>query len=149
MLPSRLFRNVGIPPTLRSLIVPNAALPPNVRTMIWLGLGSISGNKLTLRPPQRAYSTPITSSSSETTTSQPLPEKMEPRVSLTFTCTVENCGTRSTHECSKQAYTKGIVLVECPGCKNRCVASAVFSLTVNLFRPGISLLTTWAGSRIP
>ncbi|KAL4252856.1 hypothetical protein ABKN59_003576 [Abortiporus biennis] len=43
----------------------------------------------------------------------------EPRLSLTFTCTVKDCGTRSTHEFTKRAYTKGIVIVECPGCKNR------------------------------
>lgn len=45
--------------------------------------------------------------------------KVTPKLSLTFTCTVPDCGTRSTHEFTKQAYTKGIVLVQCPGCKNR------------------------------
>jgi protein import protein ZIM17 len=39
--------------------------------------------------------------------------------SLTFTCSVENCGERSTHEFTKRSYTKGIVIVQCPGCKNR------------------------------
>ncbi|CAE7056729.1 unnamed protein product [Rhizoctonia solani] len=43
----------------------------------------------------------------------------EPRLSLTFTCTVPNCGHRSSHTFTKRAYTKGIVLVQCPGCKNR------------------------------
>ncbi|KAK0543072.1 hypothetical protein OC845_006305 [Tilletia horrida] len=50
--------------------------------------------------------------------SQPLGE-IKPRLSLTFTCTAAGCGHRSTHEFSKQAYTKGIVLVQCPGCHNR------------------------------
>ncbi|KAF9448934.1 zf-DNL-domain-containing protein, partial [Macrolepiota fuliginosa MF-IS2] len=45
--------------------------------------------------------------------------KIEPKLSITFTCTVENCGERSTHEFTKHAYEKGIVLVQCPGCKNR------------------------------
>ncbi|EUC59744.1 DNL zinc finger protein [Rhizoctonia solani AG-3 Rhs1AP] len=43
----------------------------------------------------------------------------EPRLSLTFTCTVPNCGHRSSHTFTKRAYTKGIVIVQCPGCKNR------------------------------
>lgn len=43
----------------------------------------------------------------------------QPRLQLTFTCTVPDCGTRSTHEFSKHSYTKGVVLVACPGCKNR------------------------------
>ncbi len=116
MLPSRMFRNIGVPPPLRSLIIPHASLPPNVKTLLRLRLGMVSGSKLTLHAPQtRSYS------NEPTTTSQELPNKMEPRVSLTFTCTVEGCGTRSSHECSKQAYTSGIVIVECPGCKNRCV----------------------------
>ncbi|KAI0741985.1 DNL zinc finger-domain-containing protein [Daedaleopsis nitida] len=46
-------------------------------------------------------------------------ETSEPRLSLTFTCTVEACHTRSTHEFTKRSYTKGIVIVQCPGCNNR------------------------------
>ncbi|CAO1635767.1 unnamed protein product [Sympodiomycopsis kandeliae] len=45
--------------------------------------------------------------------------QIEQRLQLTFTCTVENCGHRSTHEFAKRSYEKGIVLVQCPGCKNR------------------------------
>lgn len=48
-------------------------------------------------------------------------ESLKPRLQLTFTCTVPDCGTRSTHEFSKHSYTNGIVLVQCPGCKNRYV----------------------------
>ncbi|KAE9394833.1 zf-DNL-domain-containing protein [Gymnopus androsaceus JB14] len=44
---------------------------------------------------------------------------MEPRMSITFTCTVPDCGTRSTHQFAKRSYEQGIVLVECPGCQNR------------------------------
>ncbi|KAE8215038.1 hypothetical protein CF327_g1663 [Tilletia walkeri] len=57
-------------------------------------------------------------SSSPGSSSQPIGE-IKPRLSLTFTCTVTDCGHRSTHEFSKQAYTRGIVLVKCPGCNNR------------------------------
>jgi hypothetical protein len=36
---------------------------------------------------------------------------------LMFTCKV--CKTPNSHTVSKQAYSHGTVLVECPGCKNR------------------------------
>ncbi|CAN6600363.1 mitochondrial protein import protein Zim17p [Trichomonascus vanleenenianus] len=41
----------------------------------------------------------------------------KPQYQLSFTC--KKCSTRSTHVISKQAYHKGTVLIECPGCKNR------------------------------
>ncbi|KAF9499631.1 zf-DNL-domain-containing protein [Pleurotus eryngii] len=44
---------------------------------------------------------------------------LEPRLSLTFTCTAGECNERSTHTFTKRAYERGIVLVGCPGCKNR------------------------------
>jgi len=48
------------------------------------------------------------------------PPPAEPRLSLTFTCTVHSCnGTRSSHSFTKRAYEKGVVLVECPGCRTR------------------------------
>ncbi|OBA18550.1 uncharacterized protein OGAPODRAFT_40444, partial [Ogataea polymorpha] len=44
--------------------------------------------------------------------------KMEkPMLMLAFTC--KKCHERSSHIISKQAYTSGTVLVQCPGCKNR------------------------------
>lgn len=62
-------------------------------------------------------------SASTSTAAEPQTElqfKMpEPRLSLTFTCTVVDCSTRSTHEFARRSYEKGIVIVECPGCKNR------------------------------
>ena len=36
---------------------------------------------------------------------------------LGFTCKI--CDTRTHRTLSKQAYTKGVVLIECPSCKNR------------------------------
>lgn len=53
----------------------------------------------------------------------------EPRLSLTFTCTAENCNTRSTHQFTKRAYEKGIVLIECPGCKTRYVPKSGVATT--------------------
>ncbi|CCE66299.1 hypothetical protein TPHA_0P01410 [Tetrapisispora phaffii CBS 4417] len=39
------------------------------------------------------------------------------KLMLAFTC--NKCNTRSSHTISKQAYTSGTVMVQCPGCKNR------------------------------
>ncbi|KIK62013.1 hypothetical protein GYMLUDRAFT_561679 [Collybiopsis luxurians FD-317 M1] len=143
MLPSRLYRNVGIPPPLRSLLHPNPVLPPSIRVQLRFRLGVFSNTAASRLQSSNAYaystapsskstrpielepisgSAPSSSSEqspSDTVTSQALPEKMEPRLSITFTCTVPDCGTRSTHEFSKRSYERGIVLVECPGCHNR------------------------------
>lgn len=40
-----------------------------------------------------------------------------PQLMIAFTC--KKCDTRSLHVFSKQAYTKGSVLIQCPGCKGR------------------------------
>ncbi|KAF8972713.1 DNL zinc finger-domain-containing protein [Flammula alnicola] len=123
MLPSRLFRNTGIPPALRSLVTPHPSLPSTVAVQLRFRLGVIPES---IPNTQRALESNVSSSSASTeppsvptTSSQALPEKMEPRLQLTFTCTVSGCGERSTHQFSKHAYEKGIVLVQCPGCKNR------------------------------
>jgi protein import protein ZIM17 len=154
MLPSRLFRNTGIPPALRSLVTPHASLPSTVAVQLRFRLGvmplsmsaasaqtqntlgtratfstsSIAPNtttQVTPPPPAQEHSDASSSnaaaqsSNEPTTTSQPLPEKMVPTLQITFTCTVTGCGDRSTHQFSKQAYEQGIVLVQCPKCKNR------------------------------
>lgn len=43
----------------------------------------------------------------------------EPRKSISFNCGVEDCGVRQTHEFTKRSYERGIVIIQCPGCKNR------------------------------
>ncbi|RLV84176.1 Mitochondrial protein import protein ZIM17 [Meyerozyma sp. JA9] len=43
--------------------------------------------------------------------------KVEQQYMIAFTC--KKCNTRSSHTFSKQAYTKGTVAIQCPGCKNR------------------------------
>lgn len=46
--------------------------------------------------------------------------QITPKLRISFTCTAPDCTShRSTHEFSKHAYEKGIVLVKCPECKNR------------------------------
>ncbi|KAF3282375.1 hypothetical protein TWF970_001781 [Orbilia oligospora] len=56
-----------------------------------------------------------TSSSPSSTVSFPLAEK--PSYELTFTC--KKCSHRSSHKVTKQAYHKGTVLIQCPGCEVR------------------------------
>lgn len=66
-------------------------------------------------PPYSSQTQPQT----QKTQTQTLTQPDEPRLSLTFTCTVPQCETRSTHEFTKRSYERGIVIVQCPGCKNR------------------------------
>ncbi|KAG6880217.1 hypothetical protein C0992_002983 [Termitomyces sp. T32_za158] len=128
MLPTRLFRNVGIPPALRSLVAPHPSLPPTVSVQLRLRLGVANPYSTTAPPSSSVPSSSKTdlpppsspaSLAPATTDSQALPERIEPRLSMTFTCTVSGCGERSTHEFTKRAYERGIVLVQCPKCKNR------------------------------
>jgi len=75
-------------------------------------------------PPSRFFSNSrrrfdSTSIATGGSTIPPASEATTPRLQLTFTCTVENCLERSTHEFTKRAYETGIVLVTCPKCKNR------------------------------
>ncbi|KAG0151720.1 hypothetical protein CROQUDRAFT_36431 [Cronartium quercuum f. sp. fusiforme G11] len=51
---------------------------------------------------------------------------IKPRIRIQFTCTAiipssssQTCQHQNTHEFSKHAYERGIVLVQCPSCKNR------------------------------
>ncbi|KAG2734492.1 hypothetical protein G9P44_002498 [Scheffersomyces stipitis] len=41
----------------------------------------------------------------------------DPQLMIAFTC--KKCDTRSSHTFSRQAYYKGTVAIQCPGCKNR------------------------------
>ncbi|KAJ7780171.1 DNL zinc finger-domain-containing protein [Mycena maculata] len=127
MLPSRLFRNTGIPPILRSLVAPHPSLPATLAVQLRLRLG-VRPNSLAASRRSAGYSTaapgvsepgPGAQSELATTSSQALPEAIAPKLSLTFTCTADGCAQRSTHQFSKQAYESGLVLVQCPGCKNR------------------------------
>ncbi|KAL5531571.1 hypothetical protein ACEPAG_4448 [Sanghuangporus baumii] len=138
MLPSRLFKftNMGIPPPLRSLIVIHPSLSPSVAVQLRFRL------KLAARP-LVTYSTASSTSrarrsrslhtsaritqeanvsasvSSPSSADASAAETKEPRLQLTFTCTVTNCHERSTHGFTKRAYERGIVIVQCPKCKNR------------------------------
>ena len=55
-------------------------------------------------------------STTNTSSSRTLFEQMESKFFLTFTCTVADCGELLTLQFTKQAYRKGVVLVQFPGC---------------------------------
>jgi len=129
MLPCRLFRNTGLPPPLRSLLIPSPILPSSLRARLYFRLSVVA---YTSRSRYSTAASDATSSSvsTEKGTTQgaeghivfkQILGKIEPKLSITFTCTVEGCGERSTHQFTKHSYEKGIVLVQCPGCKNRYV----------------------------
>lgn len=67
-----------------------------------------------------------TSGSSEATTATLKTDA--PQLMIAFTC--KKCDHRSSHVFSKQAYTKGSVLIQCPGCKNRHLIAD----NLNMFR---------------
>ncbi|KAI5996598.1 DNL zinc finger-domain-containing protein, partial [Pisolithus orientalis] len=43
----------------------------------------------------------------------------EPQLLTTFTCMVERCNHHSAHLFTKRAYASGIMIIQCPNCKNR------------------------------
>lgn len=135
MLASRLLRNAARTPALRSLASPHAA-QPRVRLAIGayrrnsqLPAGASASSptpSASKAPDAPSLSSPASPSPADSPdTAAPVQrlnqDPLEPRLSLTFTCTAPNCSERSSHTFTKQAYEKGVVLVQCPGCKNRCV----------------------------
>lgn len=132
MLPSRLFRNIGLAPPLRSLITPHASLPASlsVQLRFRLGVGASYSSSSSSHPTpssQSAANPSLPEPSTTTTAAQGEPalthrlqtDPLEPRKSITFTCTAPGCSTRSSHTFTTRSYEKGIVLIQCPGCKVR------------------------------
>ena len=79
-----------------------------------------------IRLGQRLYSDSATSAPPSarrlpSNTSDPVKAEQpdEPKYSLTFTCKVPECDERTSHMFSKRAYHHGIVIIQCPKCKNR------------------------------
>jgi DNL zinc finger len=62
---------------------------------------------------------PDKGASSDEIVSEASEEQVDPKhqMLIGFTCKV--CNERSHHVMSKLAYTKGVILIECPGCQNR------------------------------
>ncbi|KAK6519856.1 hypothetical protein TWF506_000150 [Arthrobotrys conoides] len=117
-----LSKSTLLPPTYRSR--PSKILPPTFSSFN-RKYSTPSDSPSILPPPSSSASsessaspssTPSdTSSSPSSTVSFPLAEK--PSYELTFTC--KKCSHRSSHKVTKQAYHKGTVLIQCPGCEVR------------------------------
>lgn len=140
MLPSRLFKNVGIPPALRNPILFHPRLSPAIKVQLLCHFrlspaapASFPARRITTSTPRLIRASPLRATASTSTTGQSVPtqrppeedaapvQEQEPRLQLTFTCAVEGCAERSTHTFARRSYDRGIVIVQCPGCKNRCV----------------------------
>ncbi|KAI5997624.1 zf-DNL-domain-containing protein, partial [Pisolithus orientalis] len=66
---------------------------------------------------------PNTDTTKLSTTSSPTQKQSnadppEPWLLIAFTCTVEKCNHRSAHSFTKRAYASGVVIIQCPNCKN-------------------------------
>lgn len=158
MLPCRLFRSTGLP--LRSLVTvtPKPALHSSHKIHFYFYLDGVApafrSRYSTTTPNATSSSTnpdtgkETTQGTEEYTVLKQALGKIEPKLSITFTCTVEGCGERSTHQFTRHSYEKGIVLVQCPGCKNRCVCFLQRgTVRTDFHYIDISLRTTSAGSR--
>jgi hypothetical protein len=103
-----------------------AALAPLTRTFAW---SALARNDAVRAAPPHLPADPDTDTPAlaAPTGDSPSPGviKTDPRKAISFNCGVENCGVRQTHEFAKKSYEKGIVIVQCPGCKSRCVPSFV------------------------
>ncbi|GJE99293.1 zf-DNL domain-containing protein [Phanerochaete sordida] len=115
----RLVRHTGarhIPHTRLPSKLPAARRAPRLESRLF---SATSFRKDASEKPPSHTPPPSSSNSPETPQTSLSFQPPEPRLSITFTCTVTDCGTRSTHEFTKRSYTKGIVIVQCPGCENR------------------------------
>jgi len=117
----------------------------------------VSPSLVSLR--QRLYSDSATNAppnpqhlSQDTSNSAKAEQPDEPKYSLTFTCKVPECDERTSHMFSKRAYHHGIVIIQCPKCKNRYVPTKPHNGTFvfpKLTADGLGILlrTTSGGSR--
>ncbi|KAI0306014.1 DNL zinc finger-domain-containing protein [Multifurca ochricompacta] len=109
-----------LPLSLRLLRSFNSATRPRI---LWSQYSPRSRQTLAVRHNSGGVSpTSVSGLAPSTVTSDPQATQSdanEPRLSLTFTCTAASCDTRSTHQFTKRAYERGIVLIECPGCRTR------------------------------
>lgn len=124
----RISRSSPIPSSMRALLTALPCLRPRPRLRLRL--------RLPLRPNPPvvpAFLRFQTTSPSSAAPRSPAKDKdTQPQLQLTFTCTANNCGHRSTHTFAKRSYQSGIVLLQCPACKNRCVSflSSLFMLCI-------------------
>lgn len=106
-----------------------ARTAPVMRTALPSGMRALSGSAVRREEPKDGQA--------------PIGE-VEPKLRMSLTCAVPGCGTRSSHEFTKRSYTRGVVIVQCPGCQNRYVRAQGHRAAA--YASGTSLQTTSAGS---
>lgn len=121
MLSSKLLHNISpilIPHSAHARLSVRLTCRKASRTSC-LSLGTIRSNS-SLHPSKSCAKSLVSpSGSSEQNKGDDHPIQ-EARLGIVFTCTAEACSHRSSHTFTKRAYERGIVIVQCPGCKNRC-----------------------------
>lgn len=120
MLPSRLLRNISpflVPYSTH--VIPCAKLASRrLPQTPCLSFGSFRSNS-SLHPSKPLAKSSVSHSSASSEQIKDDSPIQEARLGIVFTCTAEACSHRSSHTFTKRAYERGIVIVQCPGCKNR------------------------------
>lgn len=120
MLPSRLLRNIStilMPYSAR--VIPCAKLASRrISQTPCLSFGTVRSNS-SLHPSKPWAKSSVSHSSASSEQIKDDSPTQEARLGIVFTCTAEACSHRSSHTFTKRAYERGIVIVQCPGCKNR------------------------------
>ncbi|KIJ65180.1 hypothetical protein HYDPIDRAFT_175201 [Hydnomerulius pinastri MD-312] len=121
MLPSRLFRNVGLAPSLRPALATCSVSRASALGQARLRFGTLRANSSAAGPSQHKQgpAQPSVASPSSTPAQQVKFDPAEPRLAIAFTCTADDCNHRSAHTFTKRSYERGIVIIQCPSCKNR------------------------------
>ncbi|KAF3910916.1 hypothetical protein ABW20_dc0109070 [Dactylellina cionopaga] len=96
---------------------PSRILPQALSSIRKYSTSSDVDSPAILPPPKDSSSPPSTPSSSKVSSNSSFRLLDRPTYELTFTC--KKCNERSSHKMSKQAYHKGTVLIQCPGCQVR------------------------------
>ncbi|KAG2046229.1 zf-DNL-domain-containing protein [Suillus hirtellus] len=117
MFSSKLFRNINnIRIPYRVHVTPCTKLTSRrVSQTACLSFGT-TRSKSSVHPDTPRANLSVSPSSEQIKDDSPI---QEARLGIIFTCTAEACSHRSSHTFTKRAYERGIVIVQCPGCKNR------------------------------
>jgi protein import protein ZIM17 len=122
MLPSRLFSNVGLAPVLRSAVAHRSFPIASASAQVTLRLRPLRANSSVAGSPnsQQEFSKASVAPQTPEASNQIKFDPSEPRLAIAFTCTANACNHRSAHTFTKRSYERGIVIIQCPSCKNRC-----------------------------
>ncbi|KAF8834883.1 zf-DNL-domain-containing protein [Paxillus ammoniavirescens] len=121
MLPSRLFSNVGLAPVLRSAVAHRLLPIASASAQATLRLRPLRANSSAAGSPnsQQEFSKASVAPQTPEASNQIKFDPSEPRLAIAFTCTANACNHRSAHTFTKRSYERGIVIIQCPSCKNR------------------------------